>query len=144
MLAQRLHTGFWLSQRTFDAEHASHEDLSFCGASVEDAGRAAASGAILLDMVLVLHAQGSVDLRKMIRSGLNSAGSYPVVLGRGVSYHVIPWSATELPKRTSEIDVLPGATHTSLQIQQDVHLGPIIHRSESLKYGDPVLRWIRI
>lgn len=88
MLAQRLHTGFWLSQRTFDAEHASHEDLSFCGASVEDAGRAAALAATLLDMVLMrLHGQGSVGLLRVIKSGWNRAGSYLVVLGRGVSYH---------------------------------------------------------
>ena len=52
MLAQRLHTGFWLSQRTFDAEHISHEFLSFGGASAEDAAGTAAE-AVLLDMISV-------------------------------------------------------------------------------------------
>lgn len=69
MLAQRLHTGFWLSQRTFDAEHASHEDLSFWGASAKDAAGTGPE-ATLLDMVSTrLHREGSVNLLKIIKLG---------------------------------------------------------------------------
>ena len=55
MWAQRLHEGFRLSQRTFYAEHISHEGLSFGNACAGDTTGIGVEALLLDTMSISLH-----------------------------------------------------------------------------------------